>query len=180
MGGTDGFSGEHPSSGGRGYGRGFSLFMGQPSHISPQESHRSWIIQQTSLKILLDQTWNMLEMRKSPYWKNIIMARTKVLQWSGPIDPYISHIWFQGFPYLYKWPMFKGTSRQEKSKKLEWGSPIWYECVTTPIFQVWETVFLGRAREVSSPRQMTNWARYTDGSTVTSWWALIKPSPLHF
>ena len=45
MGGTDGFSGEHPSGGGRGYGRGFSLFMGQPSHISRQESHRSWIIQ---------------------------------------------------------------------------------------------------------------------------------------
>ena len=35
MGGTDGFSEEHPSGGGRGSGRGFSLFMGQPSHISP-------------------------------------------------------------------------------------------------------------------------------------------------
>ena len=32
---------------------------------------------------------------------------------------------------------------------------------------------------VSSLGQTTNWARYTDGSTVTSRWALIKPSPLH-
>ena len=33
---------------------------------------------------------------------------------------------------------------------------------------------------VSSLEHTTNWTRYTDGSTVTSWWALIKPSPLHF
>ena len=39
-------------AGGRGFGRGFSLFMGQPSHISPHHSHRSWIIHQTSLKIM--------------------------------------------------------------------------------------------------------------------------------
>ena len=32
---------------------------------------------------------------------------------------------------------------------------------------------------VSSLGQTTNWTRYTDGSTVTSRWALIKPSPLY-
>ena len=77
MGGTDGFSEEHPSGGGRGSGRGFSLFMGRPSHISPQQSHRSWIIHQRWLKIKFPT-------KEEPFGKQS-KSCMKVLQRSGAI-----------------------------------------------------------------------------------------------